>query len=180
MSLTHKFLVPFPLPSLSLLFLVPPLPPVPAVSLGRASPFRRLRGRLHRSTWQDTYTTATNLGVCFFAAPRPSAYLPRSAFLLRLAFFFFTGRAPAALQLFRLGGAAYPQERRHWDSKYHTARGSPGSAGALRVPLAQQQAVRILCPVFRATRASKKKTAKCSCTYLDLLFCCASPGSLPT
>ena len=29
--------------------------------LGRASPFR-FRGRLHRSTWQDTHTTAANLG----------------------------------------------------------------------------------------------------------------------
>ena len=108
--------------------------------------------------------------------------------MLRLAFFFYRRPGvPAALQLFRLGGAAY-QERRHWDSKCHLVRGSPGSAGALRVPLAQQQGVRILCPVFRATRASKKLYLPRSAfllrlswspTYLGLFFCCALKNPAP-
>ena len=50
------FLSPLSLSSLSCAATAPG-----ACGLGRASPFR-FRGRLHRSTWQDTYTTATNLG----------------------------------------------------------------------------------------------------------------------
>ena len=49
----------FPLPSLSFLSCAATDPGT--CGLGRAPPFR-FRGRLHRSTWQDTYTTATNLG----------------------------------------------------------------------------------------------------------------------